>query len=49
VSLRPVTIERLTRDAIAITGLEPGQKVVSAGGQLLRPGQKVEIAAERKP
>lgn len=49
VSLEPVTIARLTRDAIALTGLEPGQKVVSAGGQMLRPGQKVEIAAEPKP
>ncbi|HYD07523.1 MAG TPA: efflux RND transporter periplasmic adaptor subunit, partial [Reyranella sp.] len=49
VSLRPVTIERVTRDVIALTGLEPGQNVVSAGGQLLRPGQKVEIAPERKP
>lgn len=49
VSLQPVTIERLTRDAIALSGLKPGQKVVSAGGQLLRPGQKVEIAPERRP
>ena len=49
VSLRPVTMERFTRDTIAVTGLEPGQTVVSAGSQTLRPGQKVEITAERKP
>ena len=49
VSLSPVTIERFTRDTIAVTGLEPGQTVVSAGSQTLRPGQKVEIAPERKP
>jgi len=49
VSLKPVTVERFTRDTIAVTGLEPGQTVVSAGSQTLRPGQKVEIATERKP
>ena len=49
VSLKPVVIDRLNRDSIAVTGLEPGQTVVSAGVQTLRPGQKVEIVAERKP
>jgi RND family efflux transporter MFP subunit len=49
VSLRPVVIERLNRDTVAVTGLEPRQTVVSAGVQMLRPGQKVEIATERKP
>ena len=50
VSLTPVTIDRYNRDTIAVTdGLEAGQIVVSAGTQLLRPGQKVEIAAETKP
>jgi membrane fusion protein, multidrug efflux system len=44
VSLRPVAIERFTREAIAVTGLQSGQKVVSAGGQMLRPGQKIEVA-----
>lgn len=44
VSLKPVAIERFTRDAIAVTGLDPGQTVVSAGARMLRPGQKVEIA-----
>lgn len=44
VSLRPVVIERFTRDAIAVTGLDPRQTVVSAGARTLRPGQKVEIA-----
>jgi RND family efflux transporter MFP subunit len=49
VSLKPVTIERYTRDSIAvIDGLQPGEIVVTAGAQLLRPGQKVEIA-EQKP
>lgn len=44
VSLKPVTIDRYTRDKIAVTGdLAPGQPVVFAGGQMLRPGQKVEI------
>ena len=47
VSLKPVEIERFNRDTIAVTGLASGQKVVSAGGQMLRPGQKVEIAEAR--
>jgi RND family efflux transporter MFP subunit len=47
VSLAPVAIERFNRDTIAVTGLEAGQKIVSAGGQMLRPGQKVEIAEAR--
>jgi RND family efflux transporter MFP subunit len=47
VSLKPVAIQRLTRDTIAVTGLEAGQKVVSAGAQMLRPDQKVEIAESR--
>lgn len=49
VSLKPVTIDRYARDTIAVTGLAPGLTVVSAGGQLLRPGQKVETVSERKP
>ena len=47
VSLKPVEIDRFNRDTIAVTGLAAGQKVVSAGGQMLRPGQKVEIAEAR--
>jgi RND family efflux transporter MFP subunit len=44
VSLRPVVIDRYTRDKIAVTGdIEPGQVVVYSGTQMLRPGQKVEI------
>ena len=50
VSLTPVTIDRYNRDTIAVTGgLQAGQVVVTAGTQLLRPGQKVEIATETKP
>jgi RND family efflux transporter MFP subunit len=50
VSLKPVTIDRYIRDVVAISeGLQSGQRVVTAGVQLLRPGQKVEIAAETKP
>lgn len=50
VSLKPITVDRYIRDVIAVTnGLENGQRVVTAGVQLLRPGQKVEIAAETRP
>jgi RND family efflux transporter MFP subunit len=48
-SLKPVTIDRYTRDSIAVSGLDAGLTVVAAGGQSLRPGQKVEIVPERKP
>lgn len=47
VALKPVTINRYMKDHIAIaSGLESGEIVVTAGVQMLRPGQKVEIAAE---
>ena len=44
VSLKPVVSDRYNLDTIAVTGdLEPGQAVVFAGGQSLRPGQKVQV------
>jgi RND family efflux transporter MFP subunit len=47
VSLKPVTINRYMKDYIAVaSGLKGGDVVVTAGVQMLRPGQKVEIAAE---
>jgi RND family efflux transporter MFP subunit len=50
VSLKLITIVRYTKDHIAISnGLQSGEVVVSAGVQMLRPGQKVEIAPESKP
>jgi RND family efflux transporter MFP subunit len=49
VSLVPVVVDRYNRGIVAVTsGLTPGQIVVTAGVQMLRPGQKVEIAAETK-
>jgi membrane fusion protein, multidrug efflux system len=45
VSLKPITLSRYTRDRLVVgEGLGSGETVVSAGVQLLRPGQKVEIA-----
>lgn len=42
---RPVTIERYGPDTIALSGgVAPGEEVVIAGIQLLRPGQKVAVA-----
>lgn len=47
VSTKPIVIYRYTKDRIAVlSGLQAGEVVVSAGVQLLRPNQKVEIAAE---
>ena len=49
-SLKPITISSYTKDRIAVSsGLQTGEIVVSAGVQMLRPGQKVEIANDRKP
>jgi RND family efflux transporter MFP subunit len=49
VSVKPITIARYTKGTIAVSGgLRPGERVVSAGVQSLRPGQKVEIAPEPK-
>jgi RND family efflux transporter MFP subunit len=45
VSPRIVTIERYAFDTIALaSGVEPGQTVVTAGIQFLRPGQSVAVA-----
>jgi multidrug efflux pump subunit AcrA (membrane-fusion protein) len=45
VSLKPIRLDRYTRDRLVVgDGLGAGETVVSAGVQLLRPGQKVEIA-----
>jgi membrane fusion protein, multidrug efflux system len=49
VSLKPITLGRYTKDRIAVLeGLQAGDVIVSAGVQLLRPGQKVEIAGSAK-
>ena len=50
VALKPVVIDRYTTDKIAIlSGLTPGEIVVSAGIQTLRPDQKVTIAKAPPP
>ena len=44
-SLKPIRLDRYTKDRLVVgEGLGSGETVVSAGVQLLRPGQKVEIA-----
>ncbi|AWN39258.1 efflux RND transporter periplasmic adaptor subunit [Methylobacterium durans] len=46
VSPRNVTVERYGADTIALAaGVEPGEQVVTAGIQFLRPGQTVTVAA----
>ncbi|WP_237476956.1 efflux RND transporter periplasmic adaptor subunit [Lichenibacterium dinghuense] len=43
VALRPVTVTRYLDDAMVLSsGVEAGQRVVTAGIQFLRPGQRVE-------
>ena len=47
--LHPVQVGRYLTDKVIIRGgLQDGVRVVVAGGQLLHPGQKVEIAEQRK-
>ncbi|NBA94329.1 efflux RND transporter periplasmic adaptor subunit [Pseudomonas sp. R5(2019)] len=50
VSLQNVKVARyLTGKVIISEGLDSGQRVVVAGGQLLHPGMQVEIAEAKKP
>jgi RND family efflux transporter MFP subunit len=50
VALKPVVIHRYSREAIAVSGgIVAGDTVVTAGGQMLHPGQKVEVVAEARP
>jgi len=45
VALRPVTVDRFTPAAVVVLdGLQPGDVVVTAGVQALRPGQTVRLA-----
>ena len=47
VSFRPVTLVGFERnEALVAEGLKPGERVVSAGAALLRPGQKVKLLVE---
>lgn len=47
--LHPVQVGRYLTDKVIIRGgLEDGDRVVVAGGQLLHPGQKVEVAEARR-
>jgi multidrug efflux pump subunit AcrA (membrane-fusion protein) len=49
VALQRVTVGRyLTGQVIISDGLDQGQRVVIAGGQLLHPGMQVEVAGEVK-
>jgi len=45
VSLAPVVVERYTSDSIVLLGgIRPGEIVVTAGIQSLRPGQAITMA-----
>ena len=43
VSPVPVKLELLTKEAVTVTGLKPGQRVVIAGAPFLREGMKVTL------
>lgn len=48
VSFRPVTLIGFQRnEALIGEGLKPGERVVTAGAALLRPGQKVKLLVEK--
>ena len=50
VSLHPVTVTRYLDDAMVLSsGVEAGQRVVTAGTQFLRPGQKVDPVEGETP
>jgi RND family efflux transporter MFP subunit len=47
VSLKPIVVDQYATDRIILLGgIEPGEIVVTAGTQSLRPGQKIAIAGE---
>ncbi len=49
VSVAPITIARFTTDGVVIaSGLQPGDRVVTAGSQLVYPGRKVRPIGEAK-
>jgi multidrug efflux pump subunit AcrA (membrane-fusion protein) len=43
VSARPVETELITSNSILVSGLEPGDRVVTAGAAFLREGMKVSL------
>ena len=46
VSLKPIVVGRYGTGMVVVSdGLDPGETVVTTGGQLLHPGQKVQIAS----
>ncbi|HUP10255.1 MAG TPA: efflux RND transporter periplasmic adaptor subunit [Caldimonas sp.] len=48
VTVRPVTRGEQTVDVVAITtGLQPGERVVTEGGDRLKEGARVQVAGER--
>ena len=50
VQLRAVKTGGFAEDGVVIeSGLASGERVVAAGAQLLRPGQKVRVLAEKTP
>jgi multidrug efflux pump subunit AcrA (membrane-fusion protein) len=50
VTPKPVEIARYAGSAIVLSsGVEAGEQVVTAGIQLLRPGQKVAVVGEGTP
>ncbi len=50
VRLQPVRVARYASEKVVIDGgLEAGQTVVTVGGQLLHPGQVVEVAQPPQP
>jgi hypothetical protein len=45
VSSKPVTLLRIQDEAAVVDGVKGGQRVVLEGGQNLRPGMTVQVAA----
>jgi multidrug efflux pump subunit AcrA (membrane-fusion protein) len=43
VSAKPVKTGLITSDSISVSGLEPGQRVVTAGAAFMREGMKVTL------
>ena len=48
VSLRAVQVRRLARESGAVSGVEPGERVVALGAHLLHQGERVRLADDRR-
>jgi len=45
--LRAVQVRRLAKETAVVSGVEPGERVVALGAQLLHQGERVRLVDDR--